>query len=81
MGNLLDSVKFSCALILLGGGGGDIIQLIVYFLLSTTPSREIRETYAKGIVSVFPSLKDPFSEKGYVSAVCVQPAKVYMLYS
>ncbi|KAL2097491.1 hypothetical protein ACEWY4_006698 [Coilia grayii] len=31
----------------------------------TTPSRTIREMYAKGIVSLFPNLKDPFSEKGY----------------
>ncbi|XP_041961272.1 uncharacterized protein LOC121719582 [Alosa sapidissima] len=31
----------------------------------TSPSRTVKELYAKGIVSVFPQLKDPFSEKGY----------------
>ncbi|XP_039505667.1 uncharacterized protein LOC120461509, partial [Pimephales promelas] len=29
------------------------------------PTRKQRETYALGIISLFPSLKDPFSAKGY----------------
>ncbi|XP_063068541.1 uncharacterized protein LOC134459969 [Engraulis encrasicolus] len=31
----------------------------------TSPSRSVRERHAKGIVQLFPQLKDPFSEKGY----------------
>ncbi|XP_021324022.1 uncharacterized protein isoform X1 [Danio rerio] len=30
------------------------------------PTRKQRETYALGIISLFPSLRDPFSAKGYV---------------
>ncbi|KAK0134445.1 hypothetical protein N1851_029940 [Merluccius polli] len=40
---------------------------------STSPSRSVKERYAKGIVSVFPQLKDPFSEKGYVSIFVLYP--------
>ncbi|XP_054475543.1 uncharacterized protein LOC129107955 [Anoplopoma fimbria] len=31
------------------------------------PSRQQKEKYALGIITVFPSLKDPFSPKGYVN--------------
>ncbi|XP_018613767.1 uncharacterized protein LOC108937987 [Scleropages formosus] len=31
----------------------------------TTPPKNVRELYALGIITLFPSLKDPFSEKGY----------------
>ncbi|KAG1937628.1 hypothetical protein F2P79_018087 [Pimephales promelas] len=31
------------------------------------PTRKQRETYALGIISLFPSLKDPFSAKGYIN--------------
>ncbi|NP_001076561.1 uncharacterized protein LOC100034589 [Danio rerio] len=31
------------------------------------PTRKQRETYALGIISLFPSLRDPFSAKGYIN--------------
>ncbi|KAL7845547.1 hypothetical protein AOLI_G00237390 [Acnodon oligacanthus] len=31
----------------------------------TSPPRRVRELYAKGIVSLFPYLKDPYSKNGY----------------
>ncbi|KAL6480290.1 hypothetical protein MHYP_G00113230 [Metynnis hypsauchen] len=31
----------------------------------TSPPRDVRELYAKGIVSLFPYLKDPYSKNGY----------------
>ncbi|XP_059182366.1 uncharacterized protein LOC131961112 [Centropristis striata] len=31
----------------------------------TSPPRRVREMFAEGIVSLFPYLKDPYSEKGY----------------
>uniref|UniRef100_A0A673BC02 Uncharacterized protein n=1 Tax=Sphaeramia orbicularis TaxID=375764 RepID=A0A673BC02_9TELE len=31
------------------------------------PSHKYKEKYALGIIALFPSLKDPFSPKGYVS--------------
>lgn len=37
------------------------------FLYSRIPSRKQKEKYALGIITLFPSLKDPFSPKGYVS--------------
>lgn len=36
-------------------------------LYSRIPSRQQKEKYALGIITLFPSLKDPFSPKGYVS--------------
>nr|XP_061834660.1 uncharacterized protein LOC133618377 [Nerophis lumbriciformis] len=31
----------------------------------TSPSRQVKEMYAQGIVNLFPNLKDPFSKNGY----------------
>lgn len=31
----------------------------------TSPSRQVKETYARGIVSLFPFLRDPFSKNGF----------------
>ncbi len=35
------------------------------------PTHKQRETYALGIISLFPSLRDPFSTKGYVRIFCI----------
>nr|XP_057907986.1 uncharacterized protein LOC131104634 isoform X2 [Doryrhamphus excisus] len=32
----------------------------------TSPPRQVKEMYARGIVSLFPYLRDPFSKNGYV---------------
>ncbi|XP_061896253.1 uncharacterized protein LOC133645435 [Entelurus aequoreus] len=31
----------------------------------TSPSRQVKEMYAQGIVNLFPNLRDPFSKNGY----------------
>ncbi|XP_031134466.1 uncharacterized protein LOC116035515 [Sander lucioperca] len=35
------------------------------------PTKAIREDYARGIVMLFPSLKDPYSKKGYVIGIII----------
>lgn len=35
------------------------------------PTKTIREDYARGIVMLFPSLKDPYSKKGYVIGIII----------
>lgn len=40
-----------------------------FCLLRSIPPKEIRVKYAVGIVTLFPSLKDPFSRKGCVSSL------------
>lgn len=37
------------------------------YLRRNIPPKEIRIKYAVGIVTLFPSLKDPYSKRGYVS--------------
>lgn len=48
-----------------------IVVLLMYSLcllfLRRIPTRNQKEKYALGVVTLFPSLKDPFSKKGYVS--------------
>lgn len=46
-----------------------IINIERYIIVRTSPPRRVREMYAQGIVSLFPYLKDPFSENGYVSTL------------
>lgn len=36
---------------------------------STSPPRQVKEKYAKGIVALFPYLSDPYSKNGYVSYI------------
>ncbi|XP_028984186.2 uncharacterized protein LOC114842642 [Betta splendens] len=46
-----------------------MINILVAHMIDThgnLPSKAIREQYALGIVMLFPSLKDPYSKKGYV---------------
>ncbi|GAA6095245.1 uncharacterized protein LOC113112080 isoform X2 [Tachysurus ichikawai] len=33
----------------------------------TSPPRQVKEKYARGIVTLFPYLSDPFSKNGYIS--------------
>ncbi|XP_043075430.1 uncharacterized protein LOC122324817 [Puntigrus tetrazona] len=45
-----------------------LVNIVVSHMTETygrIPTRKQRETYALGIVSLFPSLRDPFSAKGY----------------
>ncbi|XP_039613903.1 uncharacterized protein LOC120532061 [Polypterus senegalus] len=45
-----------------------LINMLVAYMTEEQgriPAKEIREKYALGIVTLFPSLKDPFSTKGY----------------
>ncbi|XP_072562540.1 uncharacterized protein [Paramormyrops kingsleyae] len=45
-----------------------LINLLVAHMTETqgtTPPKNVRELYALGIISLFPSLKDPFSQNGY----------------
>lgn len=48
-----------------------VVFLLMYSLclcfLRRIPTRNQKEKYALGVVTLFPSLKDPFSKKGYVS--------------
>lgn len=37
----------------------------------TSPTRQVKEKYARGIVALFPYLSDPFSKNGYIS-VCFE---------
>ncbi len=41
-------------------------MLYIYIFGRRIPTQKQREQYALGIVTLFPSLKDPFSKKGYV---------------
>lgn len=48
-----------------------VVFLLMYSLslcfLRRIPTRNQKEKYALGVVTLFPSLKDPFSKKGHVS--------------
>jgi len=46
-----------------------VILFIYVLLYSTSPSRQVKEKYARGIVSLFPYLSDPLSKKGYVRII------------
>jgi len=41
-------------------------MLYIFIYGRRIPTQKQREQYALGIVTLFPSLKDPFSKKGYV---------------
>ncbi|XP_028297241.1 uncharacterized protein LOC114459081 [Gouania willdenowi] len=47
-----------------------LVNIIVAHMIDKhghIPTKAVREEYALGIVTVFPSLKDPYSKKGYVN--------------
>ncbi|XP_062272496.1 uncharacterized protein LOC133978150 [Scomber scombrus] len=47
-----------------------LVNIIVAHMIDKhgqLPSKAVREEYALGIVTVFPSLKDPYSKKGYMN--------------
>ncbi|XP_071059505.1 uncharacterized protein [Pseudochaenichthys georgianus] len=44
----------------------NILVFVLSLLQRKIPSRKKKEKYALGIISLFPSLKDPFSRKGYL---------------
>ncbi|XP_062295363.1 uncharacterized protein LOC134000078 [Scomber scombrus] len=47
-----------------------LVNIIVAHMIDKhgqLPSKAVREEYALGIVTVFPSLKDPYSKKGYIN--------------
>ncbi|XP_071247242.1 uncharacterized protein [Salvelinus alpinus] len=39
----------------------------------TSPPRSVRETFAQGIISLFPYLKDPYTSNGYIEQDVVLP--------
>ncbi len=43
-----------------------LYMLYIFIFGRRIPTQKQREQYALGIVTLFPSLKDPFSKKGYV---------------
>ncbi|CAB1349073.1 unnamed protein product, partial [Coregonus sp. 'balchen'] len=52
---------------LVGQGNVVLTGIIKHFTpyIMHRPTKAIREDYARGIVMFFPSLKDPYSKKGY----------------
>ncbi|XP_029612051.1 uncharacterized protein LOC115195869 isoform X4 [Salmo trutta] len=45
-----------------------MVNILVAYMIDNhghRPTKAIREDYARGIVMLFPSLKDPYSKKGY----------------
>ncbi len=48
-----------------------INHFFFFYIEGGSPPRKQRETYALGIISLFPSLRDPFSTKGYVRIFCI----------
>ncbi|GAA6073952.1 uncharacterized protein LOC113116167 isoform X1 [Tachysurus ichikawai] len=44
----------------------------------TSPLRQVKEKYARGIVTLFPYLNDPFSKNGYVSALSSNSVNIIM---
>ncbi|KAG9354984.1 hypothetical protein JZ751_001697 [Albula glossodonta] len=58
-----------------------LINILVAHMTETQgriPPKNIRELYALGIVTLFPSLKDPFSKKGYEHFYDVQNGTGYL---
>lgn len=45
----------------------------------TSPSRRVKEEYAKGLTSLFPNLADPRSKFGFVSTLETQNVNVEMI--
>lgn len=43
-----------------------LYMLYIFIFGRRIPTQKQREQYSLGIVTLFPSLKDPFSKKGYV---------------
>ncbi|XP_058881913.1 uncharacterized protein LOC131737361 [Acipenser ruthenus] len=43
------------------------------------PRRQTKEKYALGIITLFPSLKDPLSKKGYVSLYCSEGQQFHVM--
>ncbi len=41
----------------------------IHYAHRSAPPKDKRTQYALGIVTLFPSLRDPYSKKGYVSKV------------
>ncbi|XP_023820436.1 uncharacterized protein LOC101167233 isoform X2 [Oryzias latipes] len=51
-----------------------LVSIIVAHMIDKhrhIPTKAVREEYALGIVTLFPSLKDPYSEKGYVYIIII----------